>query len=102
MTQVMLRLGRPRHRRAGCPTSTAKDEIGGMAGALKVFKEKLLEGEQLRNAQAALEVDMPEEAEGRGRATGQRFRARGRRHRHGRVTCRGGTAIFGPDPVGGG
>ncbi len=57
MTQVMLRLA-AHDTDITVPDVHRKDEIGGMAGALKVFKEKLLEGEQLRNAQAALEEDM--------------------------------------------
>ena len=57
MTQVMLRLA-AHDTNIVVPDVHRKDEIGGMAGALKVFKEKLLEGEQLRNAQAAMEDDM--------------------------------------------
>lgn len=57
MTQAMLRLAN-HETDITIPDAGRRDEIGGMAQALKVFKEKLLEGEDLRAAQAALEKDM--------------------------------------------
>ncbi|MBW8882101.1 MAG: MCP four helix bundle domain-containing protein, partial [Asticcacaulis sp.] len=57
MTQAMLRLAN-HETDINIPDVGRKDEIGGMASALKVFKEKLLEGEELRAAQAAMEKDM--------------------------------------------
>ena len=57
MTQVMLRLA-AHDIHVEIPDVRRRDEIGGMAGALKVFKEKLLEGEALRDAQSALEGEM--------------------------------------------
>ena len=57
MTQVMLRLA-AHDIDVAIPDTHRRDEIGGMAGALKVFKEKLIEGESLRDAQTALEGEM--------------------------------------------
>ncbi len=57
MTKVMLRLA-AHEMDVTIPDTTRQDEIGGMAGALNVFKDKLREGEALRANQAALEHDM--------------------------------------------
>ncbi|WP_031236097.1 methyl-accepting chemotaxis protein [Asticcacaulis sp. AC402] len=57
MTQVMLRLAN-HDIHVAIPDTGRRDEIGGMASAMKIFKEKLIEAEDLRNQQAALEVDM--------------------------------------------
>ncbi len=57
MTNVMLRLAN-HDTDVAVPDTGRRDEIGGMAGALNVFKEKLRETEDLRASQAALEKDM--------------------------------------------
>ncbi|MBP2161057.1 MULTISPECIES: methyl-accepting chemotaxis protein [Asticcacaulis] len=57
MTHVMLRLAQ-HETDITVPDTTRRDEIGGMAGALNVFKDKLREGAQLRANQMALEKDM--------------------------------------------
>ncbi|MBW8733502.1 MAG: MCP four helix bundle domain-containing protein [Asticcacaulis sp.] len=57
MTNVMLRLAN-HDTNITVPDTGRKDEIGGMAGALNVFKDKLRETEDLRASQAALEKDM--------------------------------------------
>ncbi len=57
MTQVMLRLAN-HETDVTVPDTGRQDEIGGMAGALSVFKEKLRETEELRASQEALERDM--------------------------------------------
>ncbi|EGF93181.1 methyl-accepting chemotaxis protein MCP signaling domain protein [Asticcacaulis biprosthecium C19] len=57
MTQVMLKLAN-HDIHVAIPDTGRRDEIGGMASALKVFKEKLVEAEELRTQQAALEIDM--------------------------------------------
>ncbi len=57
MTQVMLRLA-SHDTDVAVPDTGRRDEIGGMAGALTVFKDKLRETEELRASQEALERDM--------------------------------------------
>ncbi len=57
MTNVMLRLAN-HDTDVAVPDTGRRDEIGGMAGALNVFKDKLRETEDLRASQAALEKDM--------------------------------------------
>ncbi len=57
MTGVMLRLAQ-HETDINVPDTGRRDEIGGMAGALNIFKDKLREGESLRASQAALEKDM--------------------------------------------
>ncbi|ESQ90193.1 hypothetical protein ABAC460_10605 [Asticcacaulis sp. AC460] len=57
MTQVMLKLAN-HDINVAIPDTGRRDEIGGMASALKIFKEKLVEAEDLRTQQAALEIDM--------------------------------------------
>ena len=57
MTKVMLSLA-SHETDINVPDTGRKDEIGGMAGALTIFKDKLREGETLRANQAALERDM--------------------------------------------
>ena len=57
MTNVMLRLAN-HDTDITVPDTGRKDEIGGMAGALNVFKDKLRETEDLRASQTALEKDM--------------------------------------------
>ncbi len=57
MTNVMLRLAN-HDTDITVPDTGRKDEIGGMAGALNVFKDKLRETEDSRASQTALEKDM--------------------------------------------
>ena len=57
MTEVMRRLA-AHDTEVRVPDTGRRDEIGGMAGALNVFKEKLREAEALRASQTALEKDM--------------------------------------------
>ncbi|MGZ6040592.1 MAG: methyl-accepting chemotaxis protein [Asticcacaulis sp.] len=57
MTKVMLRLA-AHETDIVVPDTNRKDEIGGMAGALNIFKEKLGEAEALRASQSVLEQDM--------------------------------------------
>jgi methyl-accepting chemotaxis protein len=57
MTQVMLRLA-AHETDVTVPDTGRRDEIGGMAGALNIFKDKLRETEDLRASQEAMERDM--------------------------------------------
>ena len=57
MTEVMRRLA-DQDTDVRVTDTGRRDEIGGMAGALNVFKDQLREAEGLRASQAALEKDM--------------------------------------------
>ena len=57
MTEVMRRLA-AQDSDVRVTDTGRRDEIGGMAGALNVFKEQLREADGLRASQAALEKDM--------------------------------------------
>ena len=60
MTEVMRRLA-AQDTDVRVPDTGRRDEIGGMAGALNVFKDKLRETEALRASQSALEQDMAQQ-----------------------------------------
>jgi methyl-accepting chemotaxis protein len=57
LTAVMQRLSNADFQ-AKVTDTHRRDEIGGMAGALNIFRDKLIEAEKLREDQAALEKSM--------------------------------------------
>ena len=57
LTEAMLKLA-AQDMRANIPDTRRRDEIGGMARSLQVFREKMIEAETLRSGQAEAEAQM--------------------------------------------